>query len=211
MRVLVAASSPMARTGLEALLASDATAAVASSSLAMLAHGLETSEPDVVVLHLTSTEADFVSALTAGPEARMPAVVVLADDPSVNWTRELLRAGVRAVLPSDAHPNQLVAAVQAAAEGLVVLSPQLTAALVAGTPAAQPRPISATPFQALTRREAEVLQMLAEGLGNKIIAARLHISEHTVKFHLSSIFGKLHAGSRTEAVTLGARLGYIII
>jgi len=63
----------------------------------------------------------------------------------------------------------------------------------------------------LTRREAEVLTMLAEGVGNKTIAARLRISEHTVKFHIASIFSKLGASSRTEAVTLGARQGLILL
>lgn len=68
-----------------------------------------------------------------------------------------------------------------------------------------------TPLQALTSREIEVLGMLAEGLGNKAIAKRLGISEHTVKFHVSSIFSKLNASSRTEAVTLGARQGLIML
>jgi DNA-binding NarL/FixJ family response regulator len=65
--------------------------------------------------------------------------------------------------------------------------------------------------QPLTPREIEVLGMIAEGLGNKIIAARLGISDHTVKFHIASIFAKLNAGSRTEAVTIGIRQGLIMI
>ncbi len=63
----------------------------------------------------------------------------------------------------------------------------------------------------LTARETEVLTMLAEGLGNKRIAARLGISEHTVKFHVASVLGKLSATSRTEAVTIGVRAGLIMI
>ena len=63
----------------------------------------------------------------------------------------------------------------------------------------------------LTPRETEVLQMLANGLANKAIAARLSISEHTVKFHVASILGKLGAGSRTEAVTLGIRRGIVLL
>jgi DNA-binding NarL/FixJ family response regulator len=65
--------------------------------------------------------------------------------------------------------------------------------------------------QPLTPREIEVLGMIAEGLGNKIIAARLGISEHTVKFHIASIFVKLNARSRTEAVTIGVRQGLLMI
>ena len=65
--------------------------------------------------------------------------------------------------------------------------------------------------QTLTPRETEVLGMIADGLGNKIIAARLGISTHTVKFHIASIFAKLEAGSRTEAVTIGIRKGLLMI
>nr|WP_277922584.1 response regulator transcription factor [Coleofasciculus sp. FACHB-1120] len=73
------------------------------------------------------------------------------------------------------------------------------------------RRLPASPIQALTPREIEVLGMLALGMGNKNIAKHLSISEHTVKFHVSSIFQKLNASSRTEAVTLGARLGLIML
>ncbi len=78
----------------------------------------------------------------------------------------------------------------------------------AAVPASRPLAELAEP---LTRREREVLQMLAGGLANKEIAGRLAISEHTVKFHVASILGKLGAGSRTEAVTIGVRRGLIMI
>jgi two-component system, NarL family, response regulator YdfI len=65
--------------------------------------------------------------------------------------------------------------------------------------------------QALTEREIQVLQLLAEGVGNKVIATRLNISEHTVKFHISSVLSKMGAASRTEAVTQGIRNGLILI
>ena len=73
---------------------------------------------------------------------------------------------------------------------------------------AQPEPII---YEALTPRELEVLDLVAEGLSNKAIAARLDISEHTVKFHVSSLFGKLGAGNRTDAVRRGVRLGLITL
>ncbi|MCY7273178.1 MAG: response regulator transcription factor [Phormidesmis sp. CAN_BIN44] len=94
--------------------------------------------------------------------------------------------------------------------GLTVLHPDVMETLLPVLPATT-RPLSETPIQALTSREVEVLGMLAEGLGNKTIARRLTISEHTVKFHISSIFSKLNASSRTEAVILGARQGLIFI
>jgi DNA-binding NarL/FixJ family response regulator len=67
------------------------------------------------------------------------------------------------------------------------------------------------PAEELTERELQVLELLAEGIGNREIATRLKISEHTVKFHISSILGKLQASSRTEAVTYGIRQGLIVI
>ncbi len=63
----------------------------------------------------------------------------------------------------------------------------------------------------LTPREIEVLRMMAEGLGNKEIAVRLGISDHTVKFHISSILAKVGASSRTEAVTIGIRMGLVLL
>jgi DNA-binding NarL/FixJ family response regulator len=98
----------------------------------------------------------------------------------------------------------------AAAVGLVVLHPDFIEDLFPQNDSPT-RALSSSPIQSLTPREIEVLGMLALGLGNKIIAKRLGISEHTVKFHISSIFQKLNASSRTEAVTLGARLGLIML
>jgi DNA-binding NarL/FixJ family response regulator len=90
------------------------------------------------------------------------------------------------------------------------MHPDIVNSLLLDLPSA-PRMLPTFPNQALTPREIEVLGMLAEGLGNKTIARRLGISEHTVKFHVGSIFTKLNASSRTEAVTLGARQGLIML
>jgi DNA-binding NarL/FixJ family response regulator len=136
--------------------------------------------------------------------------VVLADDPRGTWAAEALRAGARAVLPREATADEIIGAVEAAAAGLVVLHPAVTATLLPLLPTPA-RAVSAPPAQQLTPREIEVLGMLAEGLGNKTIARRLGISEHTVKFHVGSILAKLDASSRTEAVMLGARRGLIML
>jgi DNA-binding NarL/FixJ family response regulator len=100
-----------------------------------------------------------------------------------------------------------MAAVQAAAAGLAVLDPRDLEALRADAAHVHPPPETA----ALTARELEVLRMMAEGAANKNIAWKLGISEHTVKFHVASILGKLNAASRTEAVTTGIRKGLILI
>jgi DNA-binding NarL/FixJ family response regulator len=113
------------------------------------------------------------------------------------------------VLPNEVSTYQLAAALQAAAAGLVVVHPtEIPAAFPVATPASQP--LAELP-EPLTRREREVLQMLAAGLANKEIAARLNISDHTAKFHVAAILGKLGASTRTEAVALGIRRGLVLL
>jgi DNA-binding NarL/FixJ family response regulator len=179
------------------------------SSLAALADGTERSRPDVVLVALERGD-DAAPALPLGARSGLPALVLLADDPESVEAAEALRYGSRAVLPRDAQPEEITAAIEAVAAGLVVLHPDVAGALAPHlTPIG--RPVPASDGEALTPREIEVLSMLAEGAGNKIIARRLGISEHTVKFHVGSILGKLGASSRTEAVTLGVRQGLILL
>ena len=140
-------------------------------------------QPDVVLLDIPADDDRILEILSNGNRLDVPAFVVLADNPSIDWVADVLQAGVRAILPRVAKLNEIVATVVAAATGLVVLHPDLVDFLlpVKESPARSP-PISS--LQALSPREIEVLAMLAEGLGNKTIARRMTISEHTVKFHL---------------------------
>lgn len=212
-RVLVAASSEIMRAGLEALLATSAALAVVGSSTSITALGeqVEDLQPDVVLLELELQDDETLAALpTLGTGPDPPALVILVDDVQGALTAEALRSGVRAVLPRQALASEIVAAVEAAAAGLLVLHPDAIDSLLPVLQAAPHGPPSA-PNQALTPRELEVLTMMAEGLGNKGIAWSLGISEHTVKFHVSSIFAKLNASSRTEAVTLGIRQGLLMV
>jgi DNA-binding NarL/FixJ family response regulator len=122
---------------------------------------------------------------------------------------DAVRRGAAAVLPRDASPEEILAAVTAADAGLVTLPrPTALSLLPAGLSLSR---TSAPAAEPLTPREIEVLSLLAEGAGNKMIARRLGISEHTVKFHVGSILAKLDASSRTEAVTLGLRQGLIMV
>jgi DNA-binding NarL/FixJ family response regulator len=146
----------------------------------------------------SQSQADVV-LLDELPDRPGPApTVLLSDEP---LTSRMLRLGVHASLPSAAAAEQIVAALYAAAAGLVVV------------PAESSSPIVAAAFEPvienLTPREMETLEMLAEGLSNKQIAARLGISEHTAKFHVNSILGKLDAATRTEAVMRGIRAGLL--
>jgi DNA-binding NarL/FixJ family response regulator len=132
-----------------------------------------------------------------GAESPVPSVV-LSDDP---LTARLFRWGVHAILPRDAAAEQIAAALYAASAGLIAV-PAEASGLLTSTAAEHE-------VENLTPREMEALEMLAEGLSNKEIAARLHISSHTAKFHVNSILGKLGAGTRTEAVIRGLRSGLL--
>jgi DNA-binding NarL/FixJ family response regulator len=210
-RVFIVAPSPLARAGLENLLAArNVEVAGAAANIDALASEL----PDVAVdaILIDSSGESFESLLDSVVSSGLASdfhVILLAEAASPAASAEALRAGIRAVLPNDTSPDQLVAALQAVASGLVVLHP---ANVHSAVPAASvaPRPLDEL-VEPLTPRESEVLQMLASGLGNKEIAAKLGISEHTVKFHVASILGKLGAASRTEAVSLGIRRGLVLL
>jgi DNA-binding NarL/FixJ family response regulator len=198
---------------LEALLTTSSGLATVGrwQDIASLAPHVEAQQPDIVLLELELSDEDTLAnleALAAAPHP--PAFVVLTDDVHGTWAAEALRTGVQAILPRQAQAHEIVAAIEAAAVGLVALHRDTIEALLPMLSSA-PRVLPGSSQQALTPREIEVLSMLAEGLGNKTIAWRLGISEHTVKFHLSSIFSKLNASSRTEAVTLGIRQGLIMV
>ena len=101
------------------------------------------------------------------------------------------------------------AAVEAATQGLVVLSPQLVEEVASETETVAIADAGEPADNLLTAREQEVLDLISQGLPNKLIANSLGISEHTVKFHVSSIYAKLGASNRTEAISRGARRGLV--
>ena len=216
-RTLVAAASPVVRAGLEALLTGSASVTVVgTSSNESLADDIESYEPHVVLLAADASDraapnVASLASLSPDAEARAPAIVLLVPNPTIAWTADALRAGARGVLPRDASGDEIIAALEAAVAGLATLPAELAVELASGTRTAVAARVRGGPTQPLTRREIEVLGMLAEGLANKNIAARLHISEHTVKTHVASILTKLDAFSRAEAVAIGARQGLILL
>jgi NarL family two-component system response regulator YdfI len=170
---------------------------------------IDTVQPDVLLIDLGAARVG-AWLRDLGTLRLPPGVVMLTDDPRPALGVELLRRGGRAVLPRHANSEEIVAAIEAVAAGLVVLHPEAMPSLRSAS-LARPGAVAAVADQRLTAREIEILGLIAEGLGNKAIAARLRISDHTVKFHIASIFAKLGAGSRTEAVTIGVRQGLIMI
>src|SRR5437868_5922821 len=138
--------------------------------------------------------------------------VALVDEPDPGWVRSALRASLNAIIARDAAREDIQLALQSAEAGLVLLHPTSASGLIQESSLRDTGDnITEELAEELTARESEVLRLVSMGLGNKEVAGRLAISEHTVKFHISSILGKLHAGSRTEAVSLGIRRGLIPI
>jgi DNA-binding NarL/FixJ family response regulator len=193
-RVAIAAPSAVVRAGLEALLASSPGLELAGAFADL--RGVEALRPDVV---LASAGVDLEE------DDALP-VVLLASESDGAFTQERFQAGVRAVLPRDATASQILGAVEAVAGGLAVIDPHELEPLLRS---AAPQAVSER--GELTAREMEVLRMMADGAANKTIAWKLGISDHTVKFHVASILGKLGAGTRTEAVTIGIRRGLVLI
>jgi two-component system, NarL family, response regulator YdfI len=211
-RVYVLADSALVRAGLEAILresgrfeaVSDETPAGHLARLPLLRSG---SEPDVVLAEMAGKLLSSL-ALPVDDAGSLP-LVLLTDDASRSELMRALQSGARALLPRDARPAEILAAIEAAAAGLTAFGPDELDLLL---PAANSTERAHEPaLEALSAREIEVLALMAQGLANKNIADRLAISEHTVKFHVSSILSKLAASSRTEAVTKGLKDGLLVI
>ena len=196
LRVLVVSDDPLARAGLAARLAGRGDVAVAAEAAAADAAGaIAALAPAAVLWDLGSSGAEPLAVADGAP-----LVAVAADEGSA---AEALRAGARAVVARGAAADTLAAALAAVARGLTVLDPAVAAGFI--------RPPEDAPAEGLTAREAEVLGLLAEGLSNKGIAARLGISEHTAKFHVNAILSKLGAESRAAAIVKAARRGLVAL
>lgn len=214
--VFIVAASPLARSGLENVLVSRQVELAGSAAhLDELDGRLADLSVDVILVDATGEPFEgILDSLVSSGLASDFSVVLLVEPASLAASLAALREGVRGVLPNDVSPEQLAAALQASASGLLVLHPTQAAAQInangfASSPT-RSRELNEL-AEPLTPRESEVLQMLASGLGNKEIASKLAISEHTVKFHVASILGKLGAATRTEAVSIGIRRGLVLL
>ena len=228
--VFIVAASDVVRAGLAALVESDARFTVVGGAADLpefAARSAEGAAPDVVVYDAERQDEGALDALRAFVDdadegAGAPAFVVVGAEQGGALT-EALRAGVvRAILTRAAAGAEIIAAIEAVSAGLFALDAETFAELFSTATSAGGEPPGArldewerTPSgpepDALTPREREVLDMLAEGLSNKEIAWRMKISEHTVKFHVASVFAKLGASTRTEAVMQGIRRGLVMM
>lgn len=211
LRLLILAGDPLARAGLAALLARQPGCQVVGQAPvdADLAAEVEAAEPDVVVWDLGWTPAGVLERLAEQSTLLPPVLALLpAEDAAASSAAQAWRAGARGLLDRDALPEAILAAAHSLALGMVVLARDLASEML--LPAAPDLAVTSL-VEPLTPRENEVLQLLAEGLTNRAIALRLGISEHTVKFHVNAILGKLAAQSRADAVMRATRLGLILL
>ncbi len=210
-QVLIWARSPFTQAGLQAAISADPRFEIVGK----LGHPAETElqlsslKEDVILFDGLEGDIDeFLSG--SSKEHRSRRVVLLTENLTRAETVRLMQSGVQAILPRDSSASEITSALEAVSEGLVAFSPDFLRLLL-------PTPLEAAEEDCgywndpLSTRETEVLALLAGGTGNKEIAAQLQISEHTAKFHVSSILGKLGATTRTEAVSRGYRLGLILV
>lgn len=208
-RVFIVAPTPMMQAGLHTLLAAEDIYIAGASAV-----------PDVFFENASTIDVVVVAddlqlnAITRAITSEPPALVVLTNAPErVIPLLQPLNLRGWGLGPLDVSSPQLQAIVRAVAQAMIVISIGYSFWLYE-IPSANTLPTSEAfqaPVETLTPREREVLELVGQGLSNKLIARSLSISEHTVKFHISSISAKLGASSRTDAVRRGVRLGLITL
>jgi DNA-binding NarL/FixJ family response regulator len=202
LRAAVVAEAPLVRAGLRASLEQAGGFEVVAAAASL--HDLHATEPTVLDVIVAEGQESVEDALGGHGADGMPPLVLLleAGDSPAEW----LTDGIT-LLPKDASGSHIAAAAVAAASGLVATSKAFMAEALryARTPASS----APSMHERLTAREAQVLEGLAQGLGNKAIAESLHISTHTAKFHVAQIIAKLDATSRAHAVAKALRAGLL--
>lgn len=219
-RVLTVANIPLIREGLRALLANerDLDIATLAPSEDWLEDLLEQA-PDVLMLDVQVLERDgwevASEIVRAAPHVTM---LILSDAPNDQRVAHALNLGARGYLLRDASADELASGIRAAYHGATVLhagaAQQLLEGGRAGIDGTRDDPDEADErnrelIEPLSERELDVLRLMTRGMANKQIAGELFITEHTVKFHVRTILGKLGAANRTEAVTLALQRGLV--
>jgi NarL family two-component system response regulator YdfI len=206
-RILIADDHLVVREGLRAILeaAPDLTPVGEAADGAEAVRLAGELSPDVVLMDLRMPNMDGIEAIgqikACYPEVEVVILTTYDDD---EYIVRGLRAGARGYLLKDSGRKVLFEAIRAAARGESLFPSSVVDKVVAHL--AEPRPVQAG---GLSERESEVLELLAEGAANKEIAARLHITERTVKAHVTGIFNKLGVNSRAEAVAVALRSGLL--
>lgn len=207
-QVLVVADNLLARAGLAALLdTQEACLVVGQATGDTVVDVIEVTEPDVLLYDMGWRVADSLAALKSLAKQEIPVVALIADEnDSQTAFAALASFTVYGLLLNESDPELLQMALQTTVGGLIVIDPAFADMLASSNNIPQdPLP------EALTPRENDVLQLLAQGMTNKAIAHQLGITDHTVKFHVNAIMTKMGAQSRTEAVVIATRAGLIIL
>jgi DNA-binding NarL/FixJ family response regulator len=207
-RIVVADDHPVVRDGLVAILSTQPDFEIvgeAGTGPEALRQALDL-QPDLLLLDLEMPELDGVGVLRRLREAGSPTrVIIFTAFDTDERILEAVQAGVQGYLLKGAPREELFNAVRVVQAGGSLLQPIVASRLMRQVS----QETSANVRESLTARELEVLRLIAQGQQNKEIAAALVISERTVKFHVSSILGKLGAGNRTEAVRIAAQQGLV--
>jgi len=215
-RVIVADDQTIVRAGFAALLdAQEDIEVVGQAGDGLEAvHLAQRHRPDVIVMDIRMPRMDGIEAsrrILAQPGAENLRVLILTTFDADELVYDALAAGASGFLLKDATAEDLVSAVRIVARGDALLAPQVTGRLVREF--ARQRQARLSPHPALgtlTAREREVLMLIAGGLSNAEIAARLVVSEHTVKTHVARVFTKLGLRDRAQAVVLAYESGLVV-
>lgn len=204
-RVLTLAAYPTISYGLRAAIESDESLSYAGnvSEWAALSDRLADGDVGIILADIDWTEDDLREA---GGLAGLPPVLLLAEDIDSGYAA--LATGFRGVLLRDTGVDEILSGIRALDAGLAAVDPRILT--LVHDPSPQGGQAMAD-FEPLSPREIEVLDLIARGYPNKAIALELGISEHTVKFHVGSVLGKLNAASRSEAVAIAVRHGIVTV
>ena len=203
-QIAILAPTLAVRVGLRTLLGASGSIRIVAETADPAA--LQDTEWDVDVLILQGQESLEDLEFLWNSETKL-GLLWISDDPQAAQTLRGLPLSAWGLLSSEASSAEIIAAVQAIDQGLIVAPRRQLDALWIEIPSNESDDL----IEQLTPRETEILELLAQGLANKQIALELEISEHTVKFHVSSIYAKLGATNRMEAVRMGLQLGLITL
>jgi DNA-binding NarL/FixJ family response regulator len=209
MKVIICDDQAIIRDGLELLLKLEKDVEV----VGMAQDGAEVVElvnsktPDLILMDLKMPGMNGVEATrqirTRHPEIKVLVLTTYDDD---EWVFDAIRAGASGYLLKDTPREKLIEAIQGTVAGDSFVDPAVTGKLLAQVASKQEQPASIITSQ-LTDRETDVLRLIARGLSNAEIAGKLHLSEGTIRNHVSAIFAKLGLTDRTQAAVLAIRHG----
>ena len=202
--ILMMAHSPVRRDWLQRSIGDEQSIRIVgiASTFPYLRSLMSETSADVAVIDLQSEmESEFVRDWLV-ELIDLATILFFSSEPNPAVFNRILAQRAGGILPEEASSEEIIQAIKAVALGLMVFDGAVIQLADSGSNDRSSR-------EPLTPRETEVLNLLADGLGNREIAGRLHISEHTIKFHIRSILGKLGASTRTEAVSRGLRSGLI--